>query len=175
MGIVRRAAVVMVSILLVAGCTATPPPAVESTTAIPAAEPGSLPSPTPDGTVEGSELVTIDTDVYGLLPVADSPDSIVAWAEDYCEVANLSPCTGVADRAVAMCIERRDCHPAVLVPFDEGTAAFLFGGNFQDSQVIAVWRPESDPDVAQYGGARKLLEAYLHTVEVYPNPAVGNS
>ena len=83
---------------------------------------------------------TTDTEVYGLLPVADSPDSIVAWAEDYCEAASLSPCTGIADRAVAICIENRDCHPAVLVPFDEGTAAFLFGGNFQDSQVIAVWR-----------------------------------
>ena len=165
---VQRAAMVLVSILLVAGCTATPPDAGESTSAIPAAEPDQSPSSTVEGMLEGSEFVTIDTDVYGLLPVADSPDSIVAWAEDYCEAAGLSPCAGVADRAVALCIENRDCHPAVLVPFDEGTAAFLFGGNFPDSQVIAVWRPESDPDVAPYGGARKLLEDYLATVEVYP-------
>lgn len=168
---VRRAAVILVSILLVAGCTATPPPDDESKSAIPAAEPDPSPSPT----VEGLEFLTIDTDVYGLLPVANSQDSIVAWAEDYCEAADLSPCTGIADRAVAMCIESRDCHPAVLVPFDEGTAAFLFGGIFEDSQVIAIWRPESDPDVAPYGGARKLLEAYLATVDVYPDPAVESS
>jgi len=167
----RRAALVLASILLVAGCTATPPSPEESASPIPAIEPGSSPSPT----VEGAELVTVDTDVYGLLPVANEPDSIVAWAEDYCEAADLSPCTGVADRAVALCIEWRDCHPAVLVPFEEGTAAFLFGGIFEDSQVIAVWRPESDPEVAPYGGARKLLEDYLATVDVYPDPAVQSS
>ena len=161
----RWSAAIVISVLLAAGCTATPPTVVESTSAIPSAEPDPSPSSL---TLEGSEFVTTDTEVYGLLPVADSPDSIVAWAEDYCEAASLSPCTGIADRAVAICIENRDCHPAVLVPFDEGTAAFLFGGNFQDSQVIAVWRPESDPDVAQYGGARALLEAYLLTVDVYP-------
>ncbi|WP_456789297.1 hypothetical protein [Cellulomonas sp. P5_C5] len=160
----RRAAAVLVVALLAAGCTASPPSDAESTPAIPAVERDSSPSPT----MEGSELVTTDTDVYGLLPAADSPESIVAWAEDYCRAASLSPCTGVADRAVAMCIENRDCHPAVLVTFDQGTAAFLFGGNFQDSQVIAVWRPESDPDVARYGGARNLLEAYLLTVDVFP-------
>jgi len=160
----RWSAAILISALLAAGCTTTPPTVVESTSAIPSAEP----DPSPSSTLEGSEFVTTDTEVYGLLPVADSPDSIVAWAEDYCEAASLSPCTGIADRAVAICIENRDCHPAVLVPFDEGTAAFRFGGNFQDSQVIAVWRPESDPDVAQYGGARALLEAYLLLVDVYP-------
>ena len=67
-----------------------------------------------------------------------------------------------------LCIETRDCHPALLVPFDEGTVAFLAGGNFVHPMVIAVWREESDPDLVQYGGARALLEAYLRTVEVFP-------
>jgi hypothetical protein len=95
---------------------------------------------------------------------------VIAWAEQYCELEGLSPCEGLADRAAALCIERRDCHPAVLVPFKEGTVAFVAGGVFPEPQVIAVWRPATDPELAPFGGARELLEAYLLTVDVYPNP-----
>jgi hypothetical protein len=93
---------------------------------------------------------------------------VAAWAEEYCEQADLTPCTGIKDRAVPLCIEKWDCHPALLVPFKEGTAAFVSGGIFQEARVFAVWRAESDPALAQYGGARKLLEAYLLTVGVCP-------
>jgi hypothetical protein len=117
---------------------------------------------------EWSEFVTVDSDEYALAPPQDMPELVVEWAERYCELAELSPCAGISDRAVPLCIERRDCHPALLVPFDEGTVAFVNGGIFPDAQVIAVWRAESDPELVPYGGARKLLEAYLLTVGVCP-------
>ena len=98
---------------------------------------------------------------------------LIRWAEQYCDLAKLSPCTGIENRAVPLCIEKRDCHPALLVPFEEGTAAFLGGGIFPQSHVVAVWRPESDPEAAQYGGARKLLEAYLLTIGVCPENLEG--
>ena len=53
--------------------------------------------------------------------------------------------------------------------FEEGTVAFVAGGIFPEPQVIAVWHAESDPDLAQYGGAQTLLEAYLLTVGVCPD------
>jgi len=153
-----RAAVVLASVLLLAGCAGTPATAHRS---------GLPPSPAASGT--GFEFVTL---------VADDPpkavdgwttrDPVVEWAEQYCEREGLTPCTDVAGRAVDMCIERRDCHPALLVPFDQGTAAFVSGGNFVHPMIIAVWRAESDPALAQYGGARELLESYLVTVEVFP-------
>lgn len=62
----------------------------------------------------------------------------------------------------------------MLVPFEEGTVAFVSGGIFPEPRVFAVWRAETDPDVAPYGGARKLLEAYLLTVGVCPNEGGGN-
>jgi hypothetical protein len=37
--------------------------------------------------------------------------------------------------------------------------------------VIAVWRPESHPSVAPFGGARQLLEAFLSTMCVWPEDA----
>jgi len=151
----------------VAPATPTPSPSVTLSPS-PSVTPALSPFPPPAATLEEFKLVTIVFDEYGHLPLPNEPDSIVAWAEDYCEAANLSPCTGIPERAVFLCIERWDCHPAVMVPFDQGTAAFLMGGIFADPQVIAVWRPESDPEVAPYGGARKLLENYLRLVQVYP-------
>ncbi|HET7083016.1 MAG TPA: hypothetical protein VFJ00_04835, partial [Candidatus Limnocylindria bacterium] len=52
---------------------------------------------------------------------------------------------------------------------DEDVQAFYTGGEFGDKMVIvAVWSGESDPEVAQYGGARQLLELFLMTMEVCP-------
>ena len=168
----RRSAAVLLSILLVAGCTGSPPSPAESTSAI-AQQPAPAPSVSPHPGAEGFQFVTRDGDPYfnsyESAPVANVPGSILAWAGDYCEAASLSPCTGIPDRAVALCIERRDCHPAVMVSFEQGTAAFLYGGNFAEPVVIAVWRTESDAEIAPYGGARKLLEHYLLRVEVCPD------
>ena len=162
---VRPAAVVLVTGLLLAGCAGTPAADDRPVTATATTEA----APATPTAGEWSEFVEMSTDIP---PVAidgwTTRDPIVAWAEQYCEREALSPCTGIAGRAVDICIERWDCHPALLVPFDEGTAAFLSGGIFPQPQVIAVWRAESDPELAQYGGARALLQAYLLTVGVCP-------
>ena len=103
-------------------------------------------------------------------PVNESIANVEAWVEDYCENGGSAPCTGIDDRAVELCIERRDCHPALLVPFEEDVQAFLSGG-IHDSKamtVVVVWRPESDKSVAPYGGSQRLLEAFLSTMEVWP-------
>jgi len=92
---------------------------------------------------------------------------VEAWVEQYCEQTNIRPCTGIDDRAVQLCNEWRDCHPGLLVPFESDVQAFFTGGNYQDVMVVvAVWRPETHPTVAQYGGSRRLLEAFLSTMDV---------
>jgi len=97
--------------------------------------------------------------------------NVAAWAEEYCRAAG-TPCEGIIDRAVPLCLERRDCHPGILVPFqDEVRAFFTNGGPGADMVVIAVWRPESHPSVAPFGGARQLLEAFLSTMCVWPEDA----
>jgi hypothetical protein len=95
---------------------------------------------------------------------------LVSWVEDYCLESGNSPCTGIADRAVELCLEKWDCHPGLLVPFENDVQAFFSGGlHAQDAMtVVAVWRGESSPFVARYGGSRRLLEAFLSTMEVWP-------
>lgn len=34
--------------------------------------------------------------------------------------------------------------------------------------IVAVWQGESAPSVAPYGGAQRLLEAFLSTMAVWP-------
>jgi hypothetical protein len=96
---------------------------------------------------------------------------LVSWVEDYCKESGNSPCTGIADRAVELCLEKWDCHPGLLVPFENDVQAFFSGGIYaQDAMtVVAVWRGESSPFVARYGGSRRLLEAFLSTMEVWPS------
>jgi hypothetical protein len=83
-----------------------------------------------------------------------------------------SPCTGVAERAVELCLEPRDCHPGLLVPFKEDVQAFFNGGSFSNDAmtIVAVWRPEKDKSVAAFGGSRRLLEAFLGTMDIRPRP-----
>jgi hypothetical protein len=93
-----------------------------------------------------------------------------AWVEDYCEATGNAPCTGIADRAVELCLEKRDCHPGLLVPFKDDVQAFFSGGMYDADAmtVVAVWRPESDSSVVTYGGAQRLLEGFLSTMKVWP-------
>jgi len=108
--------------------------------------------------------------------IEETSAAVVAWVEQYCEQtgteADINPCTGIEDRAVPLCNERRDCHPGLLVPFHSDVQAFFTGGNYQaEMVVVAVWRPETDPSVAQYGGSQRLLEAFLSTMDVVPSSA----
>ncbi len=102
--------------------------------------------------------------------IDESIANIEAWVDDYCEKSDNTPCTGIDDRAVELCLERRDCHPGLLVPFKEDVQAFFSAGIYDADAmtVVAVWRPESDQSVAPYGGSQRLLEAFLSTMEVWP-------
>lgn len=102
---------------------------------------------------------------------AASTADLVEWARDYCERTNNSPCAGIAERAVPLCVEKWDyCHPGLLVPFKEDVQAF-FGSRLLASDamtVVAVWRPETSPATARYGGSTRLLEQFLSTMQVWP-------
>jgi hypothetical protein len=100
----------------------------------------------------------------------DSIDDVAAWVEEDCEVSGNTPCTGVEDRAVELCLEKWDCHPGLLVPFRNDVQAFFSAGIYDAGAmtVVAVWRSESAPAVAPYGGSRRLLEAVLSTMAVWP-------
>jgi hypothetical protein len=101
----------------------------------------------------------------------ESISYLVSWVEDYCTESGNSPCTGIAARAVELCLEKWDCHPGLLVPFENDVQAFFSGGIYsQDAMtVVAVWRRESSRFVERYGGAQRLLEAFLSTMEVWPS------
>ncbi len=121
----------------------------------------------PDGTVRVSVWsVPLDRDER----VNESIPYIEAWVEDYCVRSHNTPCSGIDDRGVDLCLERRDCHPGLLVPFKEDVQAFFSAGIYDPTAMIvaAVWRPESGESVAPYGGSRRLLEAFLSTMEVWP-------
>jgi hypothetical protein len=100
----------------------------------------------------------------------ESIDDLVAWVEECCDRSADAPCTGIADRAVELCLEARDCHPGLLVPFRDDVQAFFSGGIYdrEAMTIVAVWRGGSDPSVAPYGGTQRLLESFLSTMEVWP-------
>ena len=55
------------------------------------------------------------------------------------------------------------------MPFDNDVQAFFTNGApGEDMIVIAVWWGDSEPAVASYGGSRRLLEAFLSTMDVWP-------
>lgn len=94
---------------------------------------------------------------------------VVEWVMRFCQQSNAPSCTGVVDQAVPLCIERWDCHPGLIVPFENYVQAFVTGGVIGAHMVVVtVWRGESDAAVAPYGGSRQLLEAFLATMDVCP-------
>jgi hypothetical protein len=102
----------------------------------------------PDGTVRVSAW-----------SVAVKPGTkLTSWIATYC-AKNTRPCTGIQDRATPVYAERWDRHPGILVPFDGDVQAFFMNGDDR-VWIVAIWRPESDPSVMEYGGARRLLEAF---------------
>ena len=102
--------------------------------------------------------------------VHDSMPDIKAWVEDYCEASDNTPCTGIGDRAVELCLEKWDCHPGLLVPFKDDVQAFFSGGIYDADAVtvVAVWRRQLAPATTRYGGSQRLLESFLATMEVWP-------
>jgi hypothetical protein len=108
-------------------------------------------------------------------PAAEGWDALEAWVGAYCPKTDIGSCAGIADRAVPLCKERRDCHAtALLVPFDDEVQAFILDGDDLDRMiVVSVWWGESAPAVAPYGGARRLLESFLSTMNVWSTNADG--
>jgi hypothetical protein len=102
--------------------------------------------------------------------VESSSDDFIAWVEDYCARSHNSPCTGIDDRAIQLCLEEWDCHPGLLVPFENNVQAYFSGGIYDGDAmtVVAVWQGESAPPVASFGGSQRLLEAFLSTMQVWP-------
>lgn len=99
----------------------------------------------------------------------ETPAGVEAWVETYCRQAASDGCAAIGDRSVPLCLERRDCHPGLLVPFEDDVQAFFTSGDRM--VVVAVWWGESRPAVAPYGGSRRLLEAFLSTMCVWPEDA----
>ena len=98
--------------------------------------------------------------------------NVEPWVKAYCERTGNTPCTGIHERAVPLCLEKRDCHPGLLVAFQDDIEAFFTnGGEGAPMTIVAVWRGPTDPNTAQYGGSRALLEAFLSTMGVQPAEA----
>jgi hypothetical protein len=100
----------------------------------------------------------------------ESNGDIETWVEEYCEESSNTPCTGINDRAVELCLEKWDCHPGLLIPFQHDVQAFFSAGIYPADAmtVVAVWWAEDAPAVNQYGGSQRLLEAFLSTMAVWP-------
>jgi hypothetical protein len=88
--------------------------------------------------------------------VVDPGTSLIAWIEDYCP-RNTSPCTGIQERAVPVVAGDKLHVSGLLIPFKDNVQAFFL--DVDRIYVVAAWRPESDPGLAQFGGATRLLEA----------------
>ena len=96
---------------------------------------------------------------------------LVSWVEDYCEDMGNSPCTGIADRAVGLCLEARDCHPGLLVPVRERCPGLLQRGHLRpgrDDRGGGVEGRVLPHSCARTADSRRLLEAFLSTMEVWP-------
>ncbi|MGC5078217.1 hypothetical protein [Agrococcus sp. DT81.2] len=103
-------------------------------------------------------------------PGEATPVALQAWVERYCVESGNVRCATIGDRAVRLCHEQRDCHPGLLVPFESDVQAFFTGGQHDGGMIaVAVWRP-GDWQVEGYGTARDLLDGFLSTMDVRPQP-----
>ena len=96
----------------------------------------------------------------------ETPEGVAAWVEQYCNLAGKS-CSGL-DRSVPLC-NGTDCDPGLLVTDNGFVEAFFTGGKHQGRMIaVEVGLPESAEPVAEYGGARRLLEGFLSGMGVCP-------
>ena len=102
-------------------------------------------------------------------PATDTPETlegVAAWVEQYCKLAGRS-CSGL-DRSVPLC-NGTDCDPGLLVTDDGFVEAFFTGGKHKGRMIaVEVGLPEWAEPVAEYGGARRLLEGFLSGMGVCP-------
>jgi hypothetical protein len=94
--------------------------------------------------------------------------TLESWLEAYCAAQNGQDCTGIADRAVP--VQAGDGHSGLgLYGPETDTMAFFISGD--RIYVAAVWRGETDPNVAPYGGAWRLLRSFVSTMTFEARPA----
>ncbi len=95
------------------------------------------------------------------IPVGMSVD---AWVQAYCQRMDPDlPCTALQSSTVPASM---DGHAGRLVQFTSDTQAFIpVDGRLY---IVACWRPENDPSVLRYGGAKRLVEGYLSTMHLLP-------
>jgi hypothetical protein len=127
-----------------------------------------------EGTVRVSLWAIADESLPGgPKEVIESVAGIEAWAERFCEVTGNVGCDGVPERALPMCLEYRDCHPAAMVRYESDVQAYFTGGGEADPVfVVVVWRQDLHPTTARYGASRLLLQALLSTINGGGNAAV---
>ena len=88
--------------------------------------------------------------------------SVDSWLLGYCQKNNVD-CTGILDQAVAATM---DGHPGSLVTFDDVPhAIFLVDGRIY---AIACWLADDDPTVLKYSGSKRLVEAFVSTMDLLP-------
>ena len=96
----------------------------------------------------------------------ETPEGVEAWVEQYCQLAYRS-CSGL-DQSVPLC-NGTDCDPGLLVTDDGFVEAFFTGGKHEGRMIaVEVGLPEWAEPVAEYGGARRLLEGFLSGMGVCP-------
>jgi hypothetical protein len=130
---------------------------------------GAMETPGQDGflSAEGDLWLTAWAAPY---TAGETLHGVQRFAEQYCGESLNTECATIGDRAVRLCNEMRDCHPGLLVPFEFDTIAFFTGGmHGQQMTVVAVWRAPDFP-ARGYGTAREILDAFLSTMDVWPQP-----
>jgi hypothetical protein len=101
----------------------------------------------------------------------DSWEGLEAFAQSFCNDIGDVPCDGIPERAQPMCVERRDCHAGLLVPFTDDQFAFFGDLETDVLTVVVVWRPDVHPSTVRYGGSVELLKSILTTMDVWtPEP-----
>lgn len=116
---------------------------------------------------EGDVYVTVFAVPFH--PDKETVTDVRAWIQDYCEDA-IETCTGIDDRAVDLCVEKRDCHPGLLVPYATNVDAYFTGGHY-NSQLVVVSVRRNDSNITvqgRYGSFQRLLEGFLSTMDVWP-------
>jgi hypothetical protein len=86
--------------------------------------------------------------------------------EAWCTATHDGPCDAFLADAVP--VQTGDGHAGLGSFGASDTMAFFVDGD--RLYVLAIWRPDTDPTVLPYGGARRLLEAYLSTFSIVEPP-----
>ncbi|MGI8928299.1 MAG: hypothetical protein ACR2H0_02365 [Candidatus Limnocylindrales bacterium] len=105
--------------------------------------------------------------------VDETYEEVQGWISDYCQVRGSPTCNGTLDAAVHLCVEVRDCHPGLLLVSEQWEVqAFFCCGIYSDQMlVVTIWWGDGDPALARYGGGRRLIEAFLSPMCVWPEDA----